>query len=242
MAWLKRGAVLVPFAVLLLIATSASAVDTLQKHSAIKPEPRNDGWMNRHKSFNKRASEGNVDLVFIGDSITEGWESDGKAAWDKHFAKWKPMNLGISGDRTQHVLWRLDHGNLEGISPKVAVLMIGTNNSNAKDNTAEEIADGIKAIIHKLRATSPETKVLVLAIFPRSEKPDAQREKNARASKLASEVADDETVYYLDIGERFVSPDGKISKEIMPDYLHLSPKGYEIWAEAVEPKIAVLMK
>ena len=149
--------------------------------------------------------------------------------------------MGIGGDRTQHVLWRLDHGNLDGISPKLAVLMIGTNNSNGKDNTAEEIGAGIQAIVKSLRAKSPKTKVLILAIFPRGEKPNPQREKNARASQIASELADSKDVYFLDIGSKFLTPDGTLTKEIMPDYLHLSPQGYEIWADAIEPNVAKLL-
>jgi lysophospholipase L1-like esterase len=119
--------------------------------------------------------------------------------------------------------------------------MIGTNNSNGKDNTAEEIADGIKAIVAKLRKEVPETKILLLAIFPRGAKPNPQREKNAQASKLAGAVADGKMVHYLDIGDKFLEDDGTLSREIMPDLLHLSPKGYEIWAEAIEPKVAELM-
>ena len=197
--------------------------------------------MARHNAFNERIKQGNVDLVFIGDSITQGWEGAGKDVWAKHYAKRNAVNLGIGGDRTQHVLWRLDNGNIDGISPKLAVLMIGTNNSNGMDSTAEEIGAGIQAIVKKLREKLPQTKVLILAVFPRGEKPSPQREKNATASEIASQLADNENVYYLDIGPKFVADDGTLSKEIMPDLLHLSPKGYEIWAEAIEPKVAELM-
>ncbi|MBX3413803.1 MAG: GDSL family lipase [Pirellulales bacterium] len=196
--------------------------------------------MVRHEAINKRTQEGNIDLVFLGDSITQGWNNN--AVWQKYFAPRNAANMGIGGDRTQHVLWRLDHGNIDGIQPKLAVVMIGTNNSNRTDNTAEEIADGIKAIVAKLREKLPETKVLLLAIFPRGEKPNPQREKNAQASQLASEVADDKMVFYLDIGPKFLTEDGTLTKEIMPDYLHLSPQGYEIWAEAIDAKVAELMK
>ena len=151
------------------------------------------------------------------------------------------MNLGIGGDRTQHVLWRLDNGNIEGISPKLAVLMIGTNNSNGTDNTAEEIGVGIQAIVKKLREKLPTTKVLILAVFPRGEKPNPQREKNAKASEIASKLADNESIFFLDIGPKFLTADGTLTKEIMPDFLHLTPKGYEIWAEAIEPSVVKLM-
>ena len=149
-------------------------------------------------------------------------------------------NLGIGGDKTQHVLWRLEHGNIDGIHPKLAVVMIGTNNS--KTNTAEEIAGGIKAIVEKLEEKLPDTKILLLAIFPRAEKPDAeQRETNTKASKLASSLADDKKVFYLDISDKFLSADGTLSRDIMPDLLHPNAKGYEIWAEAIEPTVAKLM-
>jgi len=220
--------------------TQGRAEDT--PPSTVVPAPRPDKWWtDRDAKFNERIKQGNVDLLLIGDSITQGWEGNGKDAWEKHYTKRNAVNLGIGGDRTQHVLWRLDHGNVDGISPKAAVLMIGTNNSNGNDNTAEEIGAGIEAIVKKLREKLPKTKVLVLAIFPRGEKPNPQREKNAKASAIAAKLADNENVFFLDIGEKFLTPDGTLTKEIMPDYLHLSPAGYEIWATAIEPSVAKLM-
>jgi beta-glucosidase len=227
---------------LALLTTSLVSVTWAKDQpSTLVPVPRDGGWMSRHESFNKRVKEGNVDLIFIGDSITQGWEGAGKDAWAKHYGKRNAVNLGIGGDRTQHVLWRLDNGNIEGIAPKAAVLMIGTNNSNGADNTAEEIGAGIEAIVKKLREKLPQTKVLVLAVFPRGEKPNPQREKNAKASEIASKLADNQNVFFLDIGDKFLTPDGTLAREIMPDFLHLTPKGYEIWAEAVEPSVAKLM-
>ena len=225
--------------VLALLSVGAIAED--KAPSTVVPVPRDGGWMNRHQSFNERVKKGNVDLLLIGDSITQGWEGAGKEAWAKHYDKRNAVNLGIGGDRTQHVLWRLDNGNVEGISPKLAVLMIGTNNSNGTDNTAEEIGAGITAIVKKLREKLPQTKVLILAVFPRDEKPTPRREKNAKASEIASKLADNQNVFYLDIGSKFLTPDGLLTKDIMPDYLHLSPQGYTIWAEAIEPKVTELM-
>jgi beta-glucosidase len=224
--------------VLTLTAAAARADDV---PSTLKPEPREGGWMDRHNSFNERVKQGDVDLLFIGDSITQGWEGAGKDVWAKHYGPRKAVNLGIGGDRTQHVLWRLENGNIAGIKPKLAVLMIGTNNSNGEDNTAEDIGAGIQAIVKKLRKDLPETKVLILAVFPRGEKPNPQREKNAKASEIASQLADNEMVYYLDIGPKFLEADGTLSREIMPDLLHLNPKSYGIWAESIEPTVAKLM-
>jgi len=212
-----------------------------QLPTTVDPKPRDGNWMQRHNSFNERVKKGNVDLLLIGDSITQGWEGAGKDAWEKYYGKRNAVNLGIGGDRTQHVLWRLDNGNVEGIAPKLAVLMIGTNNSNGTDNTAEEIGEGIQAIVKKLRAKLPQTKVLILAVFPRGEKPNPQREKNAKASEVASKLADNQMVFFQDIGDKFLTADGVLTKEIMPDYLHLSPQGYEIWAASIEPNVAKLM-
>lgn len=209
--------------------------------TTLEPQARGGRQMERHKSFNERVKQGNVDLIFIGDSITQGWEGAGKDVWEKYYGGRNAVNLGIGGDRTQHVLWRLGHGNIDGISPKLAVLMIGTNNSNGNDNTAEEIGAGITAIVKQLREKLPDAKVLILAVFPRGAKPSAQREKNAKASEIASKPADAEMIYYLDIGPKFLTDDATLTKDVMPDLLHLSPQGYEIWAASIEPTVAQLM-
>lgn len=224
----------------------ASAVNPcdveLGVHSAVSPAPRGGGWwMPRHEGVLKRIAEGNVNIIHIGDSITHGWNGSGKAMWDKYYAPRGAVNMGFSGDRTQHVLWRLDNGEIDGINPKLAVIMIGTNNSNGQDNTAEEIADGIKAIVCKLRTELPQTKVLILSIFPRGATPSAQRTKNALASEIASGMADGKMIYYLDINNQLLQADGTLTREIMPDLLHPKAKGYAIWAEAVEPTISKLM-
>ncbi|HEX4132547.1 MAG TPA: platelet-activating factor acetylhydrolase IB subunit [Pirellulales bacterium] len=208
--------------------------------STTEPVPRDQRWMTRHDLINERAKQGPIDLLFIGDSITQGWEVAGKDAWAKYYGPRHAMNAGIGGDRTQHVLWRLDNGNVEGIQPKLAVLMIGTNNSG--DNTSEDIAAGVKAIVERLRSKLPDTKVLVLAVFPRgADANDPRRKVNDAANQIIKQLADDQNVFYLDIGPKFLGNDGTLSKEIMPDLLHLSPKGYEIWAASIEPKVAELM-
>ena len=222
------------------IGNSRVTAEDVKGHSAVKAEPRDGNWMKRHESFNERVKKGGVDLLFIGDSITQGWEGAGKSVWAQHYAKRNAVNLGIGGDRTQHVLWRLDHGNVEGIQPKAAVLMIGTNNSGA--NSPEEIADGVKAIVSQLRTKLPQTKVLILGIFPRgANDKDARRQTNAKTNSLVAPIADGKDVFYLDIGPKFLAEDGTLSKEIMPDLLHLSPKGYQIWADAIESQVAQLM-
>jgi beta-glucosidase len=215
-------------------------------HSAVTPVTQTaewavEWWSPRHEAVNEQLRKGNVDLLFIGDSITHGWENTGKEIWDAYYAPRNAVNMGFGGDRTQHVLWRLDHSNFEGICPKLAVLMIGTNNSNGDDNTAEEIADGIITICQRLRTKLPRTKILLLAIFPRNPEPSAQRQKNAKASLLASRIADGNMIYYLDINSSFLTDNKLLTKDIMPDYLHPNKAGYKIWAQVMEPKIAQLM-
>jgi lysophospholipase L1-like esterase len=196
-------------------------------------------FIKRHESFVATAKAGGVDLVFLGDSITAGWGGQ-KAIWDSAFGKHKPANFGIGGDRTQHVLWRIQNGELEGISPKAAVLMIGTNNSGS--DSAEAIAKGITAIVQYLREKSPKTKVLLLAVFPRGPMPNPTREKLKQVNDTIAKLDDGKSVFYLDIGAKFLEADGALTKEVMPDFLHLSAKGYQIWADAIGPKLAELMK
>ena len=228
-------------AMMLVVSVGATvAIAQPPQPSTTIPVPRTDDWwQQRHKSMNDRVKQGNVDLLCIGDSITHGWESQA-ALWQKYYAKRNAVNLGISGDQTQHVLWRLENGNLEGISPKLAILMIGTN--NAGSDTPENIAAGVRAIVAKLRAKLPETKVLVLAIFPRGENDkDHLRQVNMAANKLIAKLADNKMVYFLDLEPKFLQPDRSLSKEIMPDLLHPNGTGYALWAESMEPTVAKLM-
>lgn len=211
------------------------------EHSAIDPQPRgDDGWKRRQASFNEKVKEvgKKSQLLFIGDSITQGWEGDAKDIWAERFAKYDAINLGIGGDRTQHVLFRLDNGNLEGLSPKAAVVMIGTNNSNGEDNTAEQIAEGVRAIVQKLRAKLPSMKILLIPIFPRGENVNPQRGKIMQANQIIQKLADGENVIWVDFGHKFINDEGQIPRDIMPDYLHLSKKGYEIWADSIKEPLA----
>jgi beta-glucosidase len=215
-------------------------------HSAVMPVEQTvswaqEWWMPRHEAIVERVSEGNVDLIMVGDSITHGWEKEGKGVWDEYYARRNAVNMGFGGDKTQHVLWRMQHGEIDGISPKLAVLMIGTNNAPGQEYTAEEIAEGIKAICAEIREKLPKTKILMLGIFPRGAVPFPMREKNARASELASEIADGKHIFYLNINDKFLEADGTLSKDVMPDLLHPNEKGYEIWAEAMEPMVKKLM-
>ncbi|MGZ8900851.1 MAG: GDSL-type esterase/lipase family protein [Limisphaerales bacterium] len=230
------------FSAALLLA--ASIFTTSAQHSAIDPQPRgDDGWKRRQASFNEKVKEvgKKSQLIFIGDSITQGWEGAGKELWENRFAKFEAINLGIGGDRTQHVLYRLDNGNLEGLSPKAAVVMIGTNNSNGEDNTAEQIAEGIRHIVHTLRIKLPSTKILLIPIFPRGENVNPQRGKINQANQIIQKLADGQNVLWVDFGHKYIDDGGHIPRDIMPDYLHLSPKGYEIWADSIKEPLAKVL-
>lgn len=224
----------------LVVSLAAAQEKEAVKNDAVAAVPREGNWMKRHESFNERVKQGDVDLIFIGDSITQGWEGAGKSAWAEFYGKRNAVNLGIGGDRTQHVLWRLDHGNIDNISPKLAVVMIGTNNSGT--NTSEQIADGVKAIVEKLKMKLPKTKVLILAIFPRgADGSDAKRRVNEGANAIVARLADDKQVFYLDIGKHFLADDGTLSKEVMPDLLHLNERSYRTWAESIEPQVKEIL-
>ena len=184
-------------------------------------------------------------VAFLGDSITAGWAGNGKEVWAKAFAGYTPANFGIGGDRTQHVLWRVQNGELEApLKPKAVVLMIGTNNVGG--DSPEGIAKGVTTIVETIRAKQPQAKILLLAVFPRGDKPTgklgAANDKIKQVNAIISKLNDDKNIFFLDIGSKFPQPEGALTKEIMPDFLHLSPAGYQIWADAIGPKLAELMK
>ena len=236
------------------LVSVTSAQESKKENSATKPAPRDKNWEKRHEAFVAIAKRGNVDLLFLGDSITDAWGGEGHGMGGGHkiftskFVPMKAANFGIGGDRTQHVIWRLQNGELDGIKPKVVQLMIGTNNSNGTDNTAEEIADGVKGIIDEIKKKSPSTKVLLLAVFPRNTgKDDAakkiQKDKIDKVNSIISKLDDGgKSVKFLDIGSKFKDASGALPKELMPDQLHLSEKGYEIWANAVEGVLTSMLK
>ncbi len=202
------------------------------------------GTEGRINQFNEISKKGEAQLVFLGDSITQGWEGQ-KAIWNTAWEQYKPANFGIGGDRTEHVLWRIDNGNFDGLKPKLVVLMIGTNNTGHRkgEEPAQQTAEGVKAIIERLAKKCPDTKVLLLGIFPRgATTEDKLRLHNTAINEHLAHLADGKKVTYTDIGNAFLQPDGTLSKEIMPDLLHLSAKGYQIWADAIKDKVAELMK
>ncbi len=210
-------------------------------NGCIVPVPRTDErGTNRYVQLFQRVKEcqGQADVVFLGDSITQAWEVEGKEVWAKYYTSRHAINLGIGSDRTQHVLWRLDHGHLTDLKPKVVVVLIGVNNIPDDNYTPGMVLEGVTAVVQKLRTKLPETKILLLGIFPFHEDFHPQRAKALEVNQALHKLDDGQWVHFLDFGYRFIQPDGKISKDMMPDFVHLTPAGYRLWAGALEPKLA----
>ncbi len=214
------------------------------KHVATTPAERlgEQWWKERHEQKVAVTKAGGVDLAFLGDSITHSWEGGGKQVWDHYYAHRRAADFGFSGDRTEHVLWRLAHGELVGLSPKVIVIMIGTNNIGHGSSNPEQTADGVRAIVATLRNDVPSAKILLLGVFPRGlNANDPMRLGVAKATDGFKSVADGEKVVFLDIGKHFLRLDGEMRTLIVPDSLHPNEHGYWIWARAMEPTLAKML-
>ena len=232
----------------LAVKLSAQTADETVSNTATNPVPRDVKWVARHQQFVAQAKQGGVDILFMGDSITDFWRNRGSNVWNQYYAPRHAVNFGISGDRTEHVLWRMEHGELDGIHPKVVVLMIGTNNTGKEKengkirNTVAETIAGVQAVVAELRAKLPDSKILLLAIFPRGSLDDPQRAQVALINTAIAKLDDGKMVHYLDIDPKFIEVDGTLSTNIMPDLLHPNVKGYQIWAEAMEPTLDEMLK
>lgn len=239
--------ILIAVATLIVVAAAWIEIPTIMAtHRITTPSDRSsdDGgwWGIRQREKRALVQQGGWDLVFIGDSITQGWEGPGGPIWNQYYQPRKALNLGYSGDRIEHALWRLENGELHGPPPKLVVILIGTNNTGFRLDPPASIAAGIERMVSKIGASWPSTKVLILGILPRGvEAADPRRINNAKTNKLLAQSADGRLVFFLDIGDRFVGSDGKISQEVMPDFLHLGSNGYQIWAEAMEPTLRQLL-
>ena len=196
--------------------------------------PRDD-WVARVQATLDKTSGQHFDLLFDGDSITDFWQGAGKAVWMERYGSLKAFDFGISADKVENLLWRLQQGQVDGLDPKLVVMMIGTNNSGR--DSVDQIAQGISAATAEYLKRCPHAQVLLLGIFPRSAlATDPIRAKIAAINQKIAALQSDR-VTYLDIGSKFLQPDGTLTKEVMPDFLHPSAKGYEIWADAVQPVI-----
>ena len=194
----------------------------------------------------EKKSQGVIDVYFLGDSITRRWQGTDypkhKQNWDRNFQGWNAADFGWGGDTTQNVLWRLKHGELEGVNPKVVVLMIGTNNvgsgppSGEEDARAADVAQGIRAILDEVRRQAPGARIVLMGIMPRNDggKASAMPTIDKINSRIA-EFADGKAIVYLNINDKLADRDGKLFAGVTEDGLHLSVKGYQIWADALKP-------
>lgn len=239
--WLRRFSVAL---LALIVSTGFAQTNATAVNPCVVPTPRTDArGTNRYLELNQRVQDchGQADVIFLGDSITQAWEVEGKEVWKKYYAPRHALNLGIGSDRTQHALWRLDNGHLTDLKPKVAVVLIGVNNIPDDNDTPRMVLEGVTAVVQKLRTKLPETKIILLGIFPFHEDFHPQRAKAMQVNQALRRLDDGRTIYFLDFGHLFIQDDGKISKDMMRDFVHLSPEGYRLWAEAMEPKLAELL-
>jgi beta-glucosidase len=240
---------------LLLAASQCHAQTAALKPSASEAFPKKDDgtFLKKHEAILARAKSGPIGLLFLGDSITERWRI-APHIWETYYGKYQPANFGIGGDRTSHVIWRIEHGELDGIAPKVTVLMLGTNNS--LDYNAEQIAAADRKLVSMIRARLPDTKILVLGIFPRGPRdregnPITQAHIDEAARRMQTidavnrdlaRLDDGKTIRFLNINEVFLGQDGRIPRAIMPDQLHPGAAGYQLWADAMQPLLESMLK
>lgn len=199
----------------------------------------------KHNANVEFAKAGDIDVLFMGDSITDFWRNPtgnyaGKPVFDKYFGEMKVANFGIAGDTTQGVLFRLQNGEGQGFSPKAVMLMIGTN--NIRFHTAPEIAEGIGAVVLEMRKDFPDAKILLLAVFPRGAADNPARSIIGEINERIAKLHDGKNVFYLDIGKGFLDAHGNIPRDVMSDGLHPTTKGYEIWAQAVKEPLDKLLQ
>jgi lysophospholipase L1-like esterase len=221
------------------------------QNTTLIPIPRDfpTNWLARHAENVAIAKRSGADILFLGDSITDGWRWDngGKNLWTKYFAPRRAVNFGIGYDRIQNVLWRIENGELDGVRPRVVVLLIGTNNTGNEDNgqprnTTPEIIAGISNLVRRIQFHLPETKIILFGIFPRGEKNDPVREQVEAINAAISQLGSGDAVKFLDLEMKFLSPDGSLSREMFPDLLHPNAKGYQIWLDALLPMLDGILK
>jgi len=233
---------------MLLPLTGSAATDVCPEgHSALSPAPLQEEWAvewwkPRHEEKLNDDRRETARMLFLGDSITQGWETAGQDVWQKFYADRQPFNLGFSGDRTENVLWRLEHGGVDGMALELIILSIGTNNTGHRQDPSACTTKGIEMILDELNDRLPGAKILLLAIFPRGEfSGDELRKRNGEINGRIEKLADREEVYYLDLNHVFLQENGELPEEVMPDFLHPNEEGYRLWADAMESMIENLL-
>ncbi|MFO1388698.1 GDSL-type esterase/lipase family protein [Cellvibrio sp.] len=215
--------------------------------SGTNPTPRTkefswmsvDTWNKMYADDIAVAEKGGVDLLFVGDSITAGWNAE---IYQKYFGVYNPANFGIGGDHTGNLLWRLKYGHAEKLHPKVVVMLIGVNNFGHLNETPDQVFQGIKACLLQLRKIYPNAKILVNGVLPFEESVDSPKRAMVKAvNAKVKTLNDNQHVFVKDYGSAFLQPDGSITKDVMGDFLHPTAKGYQLWVDAMYPDIQMLM-
>jgi beta-glucosidase len=210
----------------------------MSKPLAVIPTERlEDWWQQRHqqKLLERQVLGNKLDIIFMGDSITHAWEDAGKPAWQQHYSHQTSLNLGFAGDRTEHLLWRIQNGEIDGLCPKILILLIGTNNAGHRLDSPEEIAAGVNVILDELKKRLPTTKIVLMAIFPRSrnnQKP--MRKRVNQTNQLIKQYTDAKQIIWLDINQHFLTSEDVLLETVMPDLLHPNSAQYWMWAEQVK--------
>jgi len=227
--------------VLAALAGFAAHAAELESTTPVAAKTNGEQWWNgnvKRIGDDIEKMDGKIDVAFVGDSITARWR--GSENWEKHWGSFRAVNMGIGGDQTQHVLWRLQQGHLDGYKAKLFVVMIGTNNMWGRDADPAHAAAGVKAVIDLIQSKQPQARILLMSILPTGEKPNPGREKREAVNELISKF-DGGQLEYLDVWDKYLEADGTISKEVMHDFLHLAPKGYDIWAESISDKVKEIL-
>jgi lysophospholipase L1-like esterase len=229
-----------------------SAARELAAPKALDVTPKKGNWaatpqestqkfhVERHQQYVERAKQGDIDVLFLGDSITQLWEQSGRLIWKERYEPLKAANFGIGGQNTMQILWRINSGELDGINPKVVVLMAGTNNMGMHD--ADQIADALRVMVNSIRLKLPQSKILLLGLLPKVVEAGDRREKVRQVNAVISKLDNGKTVRYLDIGDKFLLFNGDLNKEMMPDGVHPNAKGYAAWGEAMQPLLDQMLK
>lgn len=230
----------------ILVSPTHTTAMELGKPWETAPE-QNPHRIDRHNDTIARVAEaakkGGPKVYFIGDSITELWSQDGKEVWKTEIEPLDAMNTGVSGDKTQNMLYRLENKEFDGISPRVVVVLAGINNIIFDPSvTPEDLVRGIEQVVKVVRTKSPKSEVLLLSILPAGKPDNPLRERIKTANKLLKKHADGKQVHFLDIHDAFLQPDGNFIEETSNDQVHLTEKGYAIWAKAMKPKLNELLK
>jgi lysophospholipase L1-like esterase len=216
---------------------------------AAVPQPRQEtndhsawwlGWPARKLETAKQARP---ELLFLGDALTQGWEDAGAKIWKLHYGSRNAANYGFEGDATQNLLWRIEHGALDELRPRLIVLLIGASNLKNSDFTPAQIAGGIGAVLERLAQKCPSSRVLLLGLLPQDSSPVGEmRRKGEAVNALLPPLADGKRVFLLNINHVFLNAEGALSHTIAPAPMHLTTKGYTLWAEAIESTVQALLE